>query len=210
MVLRISALGFIKGRHCCMRNPYNRLDFVIVFDSWVHIIARGVTGHDFFARIAVFRVFRGLLALKHVTFFADGIPIMAAVKKGVGPLQNVILLTFFLLVFYSLLGTQFLQNSMNQRCFRTADKKLAYPMRFCDKKAAGGYVCPPFQNCMTYENPNHGTTTFDYLWASSNRKSFQLAEYEELERTLTTIQRPWYLREGRFFFWRGQHDKDPV
>ncbi|XP_024544233.1 sodium channel protein type 11 subunit alpha-like isoform X2 [Selaginella moellendorffii] len=148
MVLRISALGFIKGRHCCMRNPYNRLDFVIVFDSWVHIIARGVTGHDFFARIAVFRVFRGLLALKHVTFFADGIPIMAAVKKGVGPLQNVILLTFFLLVFYSLLGTQFLQNSMNQRCFRTADKQLAYPMRFCDKKAAGGYVCPPFQNCM--------------------------------------------------------------
>ncbi|XP_024544215.1 voltage-dependent L-type calcium channel subunit alpha-1F-like isoform X1 [Selaginella moellendorffii] len=166
MVLRISALGFINGRHCYMRNPYNRLDFVIVFDSWVHIIARGVTGHDFFARIAVFRVFRGLLALKHVTFFADVIAIMAAVKKSVGPLQNVILLTFFLLVFYSLLGTQFLQNSMNQRCFRTADKQLAYPMRFCDKKAAGGYVCPPFQNCMTYENPNHGATTFDYLWYS--------------------------------------------
>ncbi|XP_024534448.1 uncharacterized protein LOC112347591 isoform X2 [Selaginella moellendorffii] len=132
---------------------------------------------DFFA---LFRVFRGLPALKHVTFFADGIvwflnflladlcivntlPIMAAVKKNVGPLQNVILLTFFLLVFYSLLGTQFLQNSMNQRCFRTADKQLAYPMRFCDKKAAGGYVCPPFQNCMTYENPNHGATTVDYL-----------------------------------------------
>ncbi|XP_024544237.1 voltage-dependent calcium channel type A subunit alpha-1-like [Selaginella moellendorffii] len=23
-----------------------------------------------------------------------------------------------------------------------------------------------FQNCMTYENPNHGATTFDYLWYS--------------------------------------------
>ncbi|XP_024517811.1 sodium channel protein type 3 subunit alpha isoform X2 [Selaginella moellendorffii] len=166
MLLKILCLGFCKGPYSYLRNPYNRLDFAIVIDSWVHIIVRSITGRDYFARLAVLRAFRGLLALKHIHFFADVIAIMVAVERSVRPLQNVILLTFFMLVFYALLGTQFLQKTLSQRCLRSQDKQLSYPERFCDKKVVDGYSCPSTQKCLKYGNPNYGQTSFDYLWYS--------------------------------------------
>ncbi|XP_024521493.1 voltage-dependent L-type calcium channel subunit alpha-1C isoform X1 [Selaginella moellendorffii] len=164
MILRILCLGFIRGPNTYLRDPYNRLDFVIVIDSWVHIGVRSVTGSEFFARIAILRAFRALLVLKHFTFFADVIAIMSAVGRSIVPLENVIYLTLFIIVFYALLGIEFLEETLDQRCIRTTDNQLAYPERFCDaKKVTDGYKCPSSQSqkCLVSGNPNWGSTNFD-------------------------------------------------
>ncbi|XP_024517727.1 uncharacterized protein LOC112341586 [Selaginella moellendorffii] len=35
VILKVFVLGLYKKRHCYLRNPYNRLDFAMVIDSWL-------------------------------------------------------------------------------------------------------------------------------------------------------------------------------
>ncbi|KAJ7531393.1 hypothetical protein O6H91_14G042100 [Diphasiastrum complanatum] len=162
--LRIWCLGFIWGPNSYLRNGYNRLDFVIVVDSWVHLGVKSVTGRDLFARIAVLRAFRGLIVLREFSFFSNVLAIIDGIKRSVRPLENVIFLTFLVVSYYSLLALQFLEGSLNKRCIRTSDNQVSFPARFCDKKAGhDGYVCPTSQNqtCLLYGNVNWGATSFD-------------------------------------------------
>ncbi|KAJ7564574.1 hypothetical protein O6H91_02G023500 [Diphasiastrum complanatum] len=162
--LRILCLGAFKGPHSYFRNGYNRLDFVIILDSWIHITVKSAFGKDRYARIAVLRAFRVLLVLRDYSFFSNVIAIMDAIKRSIGPLENVIFLTFLVLSYYSLLAIQFLGSSLLKRCTRTTDNQVSYPARFCDVKAnTASFICPKSQNqsCKVYGNANYGATNFD-------------------------------------------------
>ncbi|KAH7424703.1 hypothetical protein KP509_11G020300 [Ceratopteris richardii] len=161
---RIVCLGLYKGPNTYLQNTYNRLDLLSVLDSWAQLIAIRFSKNMSFLRFLVFRMFRAVLTLREIEFFAQVLAVFEALKRSMEPLEDVMLLSLVLLFFYSLIGLQFFGNDLQYRCVRQSDGQFAYPVIYCSHSTDRGFVCPSNQICKKAGgNPGSGIQTFDII-----------------------------------------------
>ncbi|CAM6120082.1 unnamed protein product [Calypogeia fissa] len=178
---RIYCLGFWRGPHAYLRNPSNKLDVVIVVDSWVHIGRTCILGKDSFFRFAILRIFRILLSVRHFTFIGNVLAIMHSIAASAWQLKTIFVFTLMVMSFYTLVGVNYLGGAVQNRCIRTTDNLTSYPQRTCilNPNDPLGYLCPAEldQMCMPYQNPNWGISSFDN-YAAGMLILFQMMTFE--------------------------------
>ena len=114
MVMRCIALGVgPESKDTYLRGSgagYNRLDFVVVVLGWFFIIAKEPI------RLASFRIFRSLLALKSFRFISAIIAITDALSASLEVLVDVFAFSAVCLAFYGLMGMNLFAAVLQRRC----------------------------------------------------------------------------------------------
>ncbi|CAM6120086.1 unnamed protein product [Calypogeia fissa] len=178
---RMFCLGFWQGPHTYLRSPYNKLDVVIVVDSWVHIGRTCILGRESFFRLAILRIFRILLSFRHFTFIGNVLAIMHAIAASAWQLRTIFVVTVMIMSFYTLVGVNYLGGATQNRCIRITDNLTSYPQRTCilNENDPLGYLCPDElnQKCLPYQNPNWGISSFDN-YAAGMLILFQMMTFE--------------------------------
>ncbi len=97
--VKLLARGFFTDNFTYLRDPWNWLDFLVIFMSYITI----AIDLGSFAALRTFRVFR---ALKSVAVIPGLKTIVSAIIYSVKNLRDVIILTTFALAVFALLGLQ--------------------------------------------------------------------------------------------------------
>ena len=97
--VKLLARGFFIDSFTYLRDPWNWLDFLVIFMSYITI----AIDLGSFAALRTFRVFR---ALKSVAVIPGLKTIVSAIIYSVKNLRDVIILTTFALAVFALLGLQ--------------------------------------------------------------------------------------------------------
>ena len=121
-VMKIIVLGFVIGKGTYLRDPWNILDFIIVFFSVLNWIL------DSFSNINVtfLRGFRALRALRPLRMVSknEGLKIVVdSLLKSIPSLFNVMLICLLFLLVFGILAVQLFQGSMGYCSDASIDRK---------------------------------------------------------------------------------------
>ena len=186
--IKILSRGFCLEKHTFLRDPWNWLDISVIALSYVTIVVE--LGP--LRAIKTFRVFR---ALKTVAVVPGLKTIVSAIVYSVKRLQDVIILTSFMLAIFALMGLQLYMGVLGQKCVRQyptdpdelkvwgniSDQNYDFFMHnesnwwvdadgnygLCGNSTGAG-KCPDGFSCMKGygPNPNYGYTSFDHFLAA--------------------------------------------
>ena len=186
--IKILSRGFCLEKHTFLRDPWNWLDISVIALSYVTI----VVNLGPMAAIKTFRVFR---ALKTVAVVPGLKTIVSAIVYSVKNLQDVIILTVFMLAIFALMGLQLYMGVLGQKCVRQyptdpdelkiwgniSDQNYDFFMHnetnwwvdvdgnygLCGNSSGAG-KCPDGFECMKGygPNPNYGYTSFDNFYSA--------------------------------------------
>lgn len=110
-VVKVISMGFYWGERTYMRDPWNILDFVIVFFSFVTwILEAYATGDVSFLK--GFRALRALRPLKMVSKNEGMKMIVVALIESIPALINVLLIVMLFLLVFGILGIQLLKGQL--------------------------------------------------------------------------------------------------
>merc|ERR1711871_153761 len=122
MVLKILGLGLIIGKHSYLRNPWNRLDFLIV---WVAIISiftgplvtgfcSGNSGPAVLKALRAFRALRALRPLRVVRRFPKLKLVVNSIFKALPQVMNVCMVAMLFFLIFAIMGVQFFKGKIAQ------------------------------------------------------------------------------------------------
>lgn len=116
MITKMIALGFWGAPNTYVRDPWNKLDLLVVFVGWFTVVLDSIDPELLPINLGVLRAFRVLRPLRSIARL-PGLRrvIQSLVNSAQGLLDLVILVTFALLIF-SILGMQLFQGKMHSRC----------------------------------------------------------------------------------------------
>ncbi|XP_034042491.1 sodium channel protein type 4 subunit alpha B-like [Thalassophryne amazonica] len=193
-LIKILARGFCVGPFTFLRDPWNWLDFSVIFMAYV-------TEFVDLGNVSALRTFRVLRALKTISVIPGLKTIVGALIQSVKKLADVMILTVFCLSVFALIGLQLFMGNLRQKCVRSTEHCIngtlpANASFYCNNrmwpsmndfindednffKAEGAKdalicgqsidagKCPDGFVCMkTGRNPNYGYTSFDtFGWA---------------------------------------------
>jgi hypothetical protein len=161
MVCRVIAMGFLFSKHAYLRNPWNRLDFVVVISGFIEIFVD--------AEISAIRAVRVLRPLRSITTIPQLQIITNTLLSSVRQLADAFALFVFFFSFFALAGLQLFQGILHQRCYSNTTGELeALPDDNLDARCSllsgMGRSCPQGYSCFSRsENPNYGVTSFDNM-----------------------------------------------
>eukprot|EP00755_Sulcionema_specki_P016210 Sspe_Gene.61433::Locus_34101_Transcript_1_1_Confidence_1.000_Length_3331::g.61433::m.61433/K04851/CACNA1D; voltage-dependent calcium channel L type alpha-1D len=180
VVIRIAGRGFYRSTFSYMRDPWNRLDFVIVASGIAIIIAdlSGASGGA--VAISGLRAFRLLRPLRAVSKVKEVQVIVNSVLHSLPQLADVLLLYFFFLLMMGIVALQLWKGLLAFRC-RSCDRvesscelwqwnggpinRPEQASRVCNPSySSWGYRCPWGYTCVEVGDPNHGKTSFNNIW----------------------------------------------
>ena len=171
-IARIYMQGFYAKPNSYIRDPWNKLDFVIVLISCCTMTLELLVNNDQVGLTAI-RTFRVLRPLKAVTHVKGLQLIITVLLRSLGQLADVLCLYFFFVVVTGIVAVQFWHGKLKYRCRPdlTLNAKITLlddPSRTCKPGAtvSFGYHCPWGYSCVTVDNPNYGQTSFDNLGVS--------------------------------------------
>ncbi|XP_062855053.1 calcium channel, voltage-dependent, L type, alpha 1S subunit, b [Trichomycterus rosablanca] len=171
--LKIVSYGLLFHEGAYLRNCWNILDFVIVFMGLFTLVV------DTFNKIAgvptekgggfdmkALRAFRVLRPLRLVSGVPSLQVVMNSVLKAMVPLFHVILLVFFLVTLYAIMGLELFKCKMHKTCYyegtdiiATKENEVPSP---CAEAGYGRRCTINGTECRTgWPGPNFGITHFD-------------------------------------------------
>eukprot|EP00899_Mesostigma_viride_P024665 jgi/Mesvir1/5383/Mv15459-RA.1 len=191
MMMRMFALGLLKGDKAYWRDPWNRLDFVIVVGSWAALPALlGVAGGNSL-RLSSLRALRALRPLRAFKFFSGVRAILASLQQSIPLLADVAGLVLFFFIIFGVLGLEMFMGALARRCVMPDGETLLVPETLCGY-GKGSYKCPPPSVCQRWGNPDFGYVSFDNFGAASllHTKVISLDAWSELMYALMDAAHP--------------------
>ena len=116
-VTKIIGQGFVLEKFTYLRDPWNWLDFVLNIFSYINIFF----SIQYFPSLRSLRLFRPLNSINigGVRYLASSI-VYATLN-----LRDVLILTFFILAIFSLIGTQLFMGTLSQKCIQQFPTNLS-------------------------------------------------------------------------------------
>lgn len=166
MILKISGLGFFMNSNSYLRSGWNWLDMTIVITGFLPYLISSDGGNY---NISVLRTFRVIRPLKTISTLKNLMIIVMTLFSALPYIFNALLILFFFLLIYAIIGLQLFSGYLKNRCF---DKitGIMISQNF-DSSYNGilcGYdICPDNSLCgKMLQNPNSNITNFDnFLWS---------------------------------------------
>jgi len=106
-------MGFYFGPNTYLKNPWNKLDFIIVLCTILTWILESVSSTDLYF-MKVFRSLRALRPLRAVRRNEGIKTIVTAVLKSIPSLLNVMLIIGMFMLVFGILGTQLLKGMLGK------------------------------------------------------------------------------------------------
>nr|XP_040580398.1 sodium channel protein 60E-like [Lepeophtheirus salmonis] len=199
MVIKVVAKGFILNNYTYLRNPWNWLDFTVIFSGYL-------TSFIEMGNLAGLRTFRVFRALKTVSIMPSLKTIINALLHSVKQLAEVMTLTIFCLMVFALFALQVYMGQLRNKCVKEYVPGLANTSNYTEwilnennwyfrdgspevcGNASGARPCPTGYSCLQHigDNPNFGYTSFDnLLW--SMLTTFQLITLDYWENVYNMI-----------------------
>eukprot|EP00756_Hemistasia_phaeocysticola_P019247 Hpha_TRINITY_DN15647_c4_g2::TRINITY_DN15647_c4_g2_i1::g.101185::m.101185/K04838/SCN5A; voltage-gated sodium channel type V alpha len=175
MAIRIAGLGLYKPSFAYLRDAWNILDAIIVISGLATIVVDLTLSSDGGgAGLSGLRAFRLLRPLRAVTKIKEVRVIIASLLHSLPKLADVLLLFFFFILIFGVIGVQLWKGGLDDRCLPTNGTEFLdrTPIpeedadRVCGTSDQSGYRCPWGYTCTALRNKNMGRTSFDnILWA---------------------------------------------
>ncbi|KAL5257648.1 hypothetical protein ACHWQZ_G012539 [Mnemiopsis leidyi] len=109
MLLKVFARGFVFHKHAYLRDPWNRLDFVVVLFGYLTLVEE-------LKNLSFIKALRVLRSLRTITV-VPGLRIMVnSLLKSLKNLSDVMLLTLFFLAVFAIIGLQLFMGQLKYRC----------------------------------------------------------------------------------------------
>ena len=143
-VIKVVVMGFYAGEKTYLKDPWNILDFIIVFFSIMTWILQAVASND----VSFLRGFRALRALRPLRVVSknEGIKtVVNALLESIPALINVLLIVMLFLLVFGILGIQLFKGQLGV-CNDTSDDVL-------DKQSCVGNYLVPINNRFGEEKP---------------------------------------------------------
>jgi hypothetical protein len=195
MVLKMVALGVLLHPGSYLRDPWNRLDFLIVLLMYLSFIP-GFGNYTAFRALRVLRPLRSMNAIKGLKILVVGL------MYSVSGLVNVAMLSCFIFAIFGILGVQLWMGMFRQQCLDVFDGTNSG--MHCSPDAGGwgltGNSCPVNFTCSDRGvNPHYGYMNFDDTqWAMLN--VFQVMTFEGWPELLLITYRVFGVASFLFFF----------
>ena len=120
MISKILALGFVGGKHSYLRNPWNKLDFVIV---WVAIISiftgplmtgfcSGDAGPSWLKALRSLRALRALRPLRVIRRYPGLKLVVNSIFKAAPQILNVCMVAMLFFLIFAIMGVQFFKGKI--------------------------------------------------------------------------------------------------
>jgi succinate dehydrogenase/fumarate reductase cytochrome b subunit len=141
-VIKIISLGFIIGKSCYLRDPWNWLDFTVVITGLL-VFMPAISNFGFL------RMFRLLRPLRNLSVIATMKTVINTLFTSMRQLLYIIILNLFIILVFAIFGLHLWNGVIHYRCRLTK-----YPvngdwpvdpndMRTCSKiTIAGSHMCP--------------------------------------------------------------------
>lgn len=161
LTLKVIAMGFWGHPNSYLRDPWNRLDFVVVVLGLVGLI-NGVSN---FSVVRTVRVARPLRAIKSVPGMRV---IILSLLSSIPYLIDVMGLFIFLIFIFGILAVQLWGGQLRQNCMEPLTGKFEeftwQPHALCSLSPSFGRQCPNGMICVVgFDNPMAGIISFDNI-----------------------------------------------
>ncbi|CAG9330459.1 unnamed protein product [Blepharisma stoltei] len=154
--LKVIAFGFIFCKNAYLRDAWNVLDFFILLTVYISKFYSN-QGLNFNA----LRSLRVLRPLKSISSLKGLKVLVLALLGSIVPLANILIILFFVLLLYAIIGYQLFGGLFKYQCMDLETGK--YSESFIDGySVCGTMACPSGNVCVqTLANPEFGFTNFD-------------------------------------------------
>jgi hypothetical protein len=173
MVLKIIAMGFCMREHSYLRDPWNKLDFVVVVMGWVSAL---IDSGD----ISAIRVMRILRPLRTINQIPNMSSLVATIFNSLPIMFEVMILFAFMLIMFGTIATQLLGGHLDKRCMAydpvigevtaaLGDEQaevMCTRQPQCDEAKIAYGIVDYEVRCEVYENPMQNTYAFDNILLS--------------------------------------------
>eukprot|EP01050_Picozoa_sp_SAG11_P002399 SAG11_NODE_121_length_15851_cov_6.082466_9_plen_273_part_00 len=130
MLLKILALGFVRGELTYLQSPWNILDFVVVVTAWLpYLIGKS-------ANAGGIRAFRLLRPLRAITRFPGLKRLVTTLFMAIPQLQVLAIMVLFYVFVFAVTATQLWKGLFYQRCHTanaTYTECIAAERMFCEQ-----------------------------------------------------------------------------
>lgn len=109
MIFKIIAMGFVTREHSYLRDPWNKLDFVVVIMGWISILVKS-------GDISAIKVIRILRPLRTINQIPNMSSLVATILNSLPVMFEVMVLFFFMLIMFGTIATQLLGGHLEKRC----------------------------------------------------------------------------------------------
>ncbi|BFZ01527.1 hypothetical protein BsWGS_04567 [Bradybaena similaris] len=218
-IVKIIGRGFIFGSYTYLRDPWNWLDFIVIFIAFFTIMLQALYPTMPLKDTKGLRTFRVLRALRTVSIVPGLKTIVSALLRAFKMLFEVILLTMFCLMIFAIIAVRTFSGSLRHKCVLNVtgyvenesqsyddyyvqwirdpvnwymDFREDYPV--CGNNTGAG-LCPKGYICIPNvgDNPRFGFLNFDHF-GSAALACFQLIALDFWEDIYSKVVRgrgPW-------------------
>jgi hypothetical protein len=109
MILKIVAMGFFMRPFSYLRDPWNVLDFTVIFLGWISNLFSG-------SNISSFRVIRILRPLKTINSMPGMSTLITTILNSLPFMIDILVLFCFMILMFGVVGTQILGGALRFRC----------------------------------------------------------------------------------------------
>lgn len=170
MLLKIMALGLIWGKNAYLHSGWSWLDMSIVIVGFLPYVLS--TDNNSFG-VSVLRTLRVLRPLKTISTLKNLMMIIMTLFSSFPYILNTLLILFFFLLMYAIVGTQLLMGTLKRRCINKFTGLMIPQTDIQDSSyngvMCGSLACPDSDNNICsklLQNPNSNITNFDnFLWS---------------------------------------------
>ena len=138
MFTKIIALGFTGSKHTYIKDPWNKLDILVVFVGWLSLILDAVDPNLLPINLGVLRAFRILRPLRSISRLPGLRRVIQSLISSIPYLIDLVILVGFCLLIFSILGMQLFSGKMHYRCRLTE-----FPVRLdptCNSTSTDNYL----------------------------------------------------------------------
>jgi hypothetical protein len=165
MVLKITALGFIFKRGAYLRDPWNILDFLIIFASIASLIKSDSSSNSInFSSLRTLRILRPLRTINVIKKLRA---LIMTILDSIPYLFDILLIILFTMGVFAIAGLQLFRGVLLNRCFEATTGR-PMDLKFNDSQLCGGsQTCASGYICAKgTENPLSGMFSFDNVFDS--------------------------------------------
>lgn len=189
-IMKMIAFGVIGPRDvkhsgAYLRDSWNLMDFFIVAISIIALLPGGGSS------LSTLRIVRILRPLRTISMFPSLRLLIETMLKSLPLLANVVVFVLMFFCIFGIIGVQFFSGKLQNRCYdilpanapcesytaqhfvkcieRTSGDAIllrSNKMRVCGTGTRAQNRCHAGQECLPFENPNFGYTSFDTVWWS--------------------------------------------
>eukprot|EP00759_Apiculatamorpha_spiralis_P022805 PhF_6_TR26709/c0_g1_i1/m.39046/K04853/CACNA1F; voltage-dependent calcium channel L type alpha-1F len=167
MLVKVVVLGPLTERIGYFRDGWNMLDFTVILVGVTGVIVEAAEQGNA-SGLSALRAIRLLRPMRALTSIPEMKIIINSVIQGLPALGNVMLLYFFFIIMFGVLGVQLFKEKLENRCLRANETVPVIDM-ICSmtNEPDQGFQCPWNSTCRAWGNPDSGYTSFDNIGSAA-------------------------------------------